>query len=118
MNAFRGMAPNAKINEADIKPKFGRPRIPTGHGFDRIGAALFKDAREKADPKTRAVFEGIGVTPGTGFGSPPSGGPTRLGIRRSTSARGRPKRRTSSRKRSGVSGRSRSRSKAFSSTKR
>ena len=39
--------------------------------------------------------------------SPPSGGPTRLGIRRSTSAR----------KRGGVSGRSRSRSKAFS-TKR
>ena len=40
--------------------------------------------------------------------SPPSGGPTRLGIRRSTSAR----------KRSGVSGRSRSKRKAFSSTKR
>ena len=39
--------------------------------------------------------------------SPPSGGPTRLGIRKSTSTR----------KRSGVSGRSRSRSKAFS-TKR
>ena len=38
----------------------------------------------------------------------PSGGPTRLGIRR----------RTSSRKRSGVSGRGRSKSKAFSSTKR
>ena len=40
--------------------------------------------------------------------TPPSGGPTRLGIGR----------RTSTRKRSGVSGRSRSKSKAFSSTKR
>ena len=44
--------------------------------------------------------------------SPPSGGPTRLGIRRSTSASSRPKRSTSSRKRS------RSKRKAFSSTKR
>ena len=107
-STFRGMAPNAQFNEADIKPKFGLPRIPTGHAFDRFGAGLFKRAREKADPKTRTIFEGVGTTPGTGFGSPSSGGPTRLGIGRSTSAR----------KRSIVSGRSRSKSKAFSSTKR
>jgi hypothetical protein len=108
MNAFRGMAPNAQFNEADIKPKFGLPRIPTGHAFDRFGAALSKDAREKADPKTRAILEGVGKGQAPPKrSSPPSGGPTRLGIRRSTSTR----------KRGGVSGRSRSRSKAFS-TKR
>jgi len=108
MNTLRGMAPNAQFNEADIKPKFGLPRIPTGHAFDRIGAAMMKRIREKADPKTRAIFEGIGkeqIPPKRS--SSTSGGPTRLGIGR----------RPSTRKRGRVSGRSRSKRKAFS-TKR
>ena len=108
-STMRAMAPNANIQQSQITGS----KIPAGHRFDRFGAAMMKHAREKADPKTRAILEGVGKglshkeqTPPK-KSSPPSGGPTRLGIRRSTSTR----------KRGGVSGRSRSRSKAFS-TKR
>lgn len=55
-NTFRAMAPNANIQQSQITGN----KIPAGHTFDRMGAGLFKQARERASPKTRAVFEGIG----------------------------------------------------------
>ena len=73
----------------------GQLKNPTGHTFVDY---LTRDNPQIRDQINAAVPQS----------SSPSGGPTRLGIGRRPSAR----------KRSGVSGRSRSRSKAFSSTKR
>ena len=86
-NSMQALAPNANIQQSQITGS----KIPAGHAFDRFGAAMTKHAREKADPKTRAIFEGVGVTPGTGFGAPPkqatSGGSTGLSIRTGSGTR-------------------------------
>ena len=86
-----------------------------GTGSKHSKGGLFGGGFGSTNPKTIRAFGGVPKDSSSKVkedlpptkSSPPSGGPTRLGIGRSSSTR----------KRSGVSGRSRSRSKAFS-TKR
>ena len=86
-----------------------------GTGSIHSKGGLFGGGFGSTNPKTIRAFGGVPKDSSSKVkkdlppkkSSPPSGGPTRLGIRRSTSTR----------KRSGVSGRGRSKSKAFS-TKR
>ena len=108
-STMRAMAPNANIQESQLKRI--NSNIPTGHTFDKFGAGIFKHAKERSSPKTRAVFEGIGKeqTPPVQRSAPSSnGGPTSLGIRRGSG---------STRKRSTTSSRRTSKSKRFSTTR-
>jgi hypothetical protein len=115
------IAKNDALAKARGEPTHGFHNIQPNYSNPEIIAAI---ADKKAGRSTKFYDTGVAniwqqysdkeSTPPVLKSSPPSGGPTRLGIRRSTSASGRPKRSTSTRKRSGVTGRSRSKRKAFS----
>jgi hypothetical protein len=87
-----------------------------GTGSKHSKGGLFGGGFGSTDPRTIRAFGGVPKDSSSKVkkdlppkkSSPPSGGPTRLGIGRKSSTQ----------KRSGVSGRSRSKRKAFSSTKR
>ena len=108
------IAKNDALAKARGEPTKGFHNIQPNYSNPEIIAAI---ADKKAGRSTKFYDTGVAniwqqysdkeSTPPVLKSSPPSGGPTRLGIRRSASTR----------KRSGVTGRSRSKSKTFS-TKR